>query len=224
MNWMRENCRSSTWPRVLTASVLARPGTPSTSRCPRQSSATIIRSTRPRCPTMTFLTSAIAAWICSASSRTASFSLATSTCAWAMSPRLLRVQSAYRRLRTGAMPARLTQPRGQKTRARSPPPARPEAPIITRRVPRARGGRGRLSSWRGGCGRFRHEPSAETRNTGGDQAAATEDGGLRRPAAGNRRWRTRAWVPSSPAGTSSAGPPRWPGRRTEATSARPTRG
>src|SRR4249919_951307 len=42
---------------VLIAIVLASPGTPSTSRCPRASSATTIRSSRWSCPTMTFLTS-----------------------------------------------------------------------------------------------------------------------------------------------------------------------
>ena len=55
MNWMRENWSPSTCPSVLTASVLARPGTPSTRRWPRQSRATIIRSTSERWPTMTFL-------------------------------------------------------------------------------------------------------------------------------------------------------------------------
>ena len=82
VNWMRENCRSSTCPSVFTASVLARPGTPSTSRWPRQSSATIIRSTRERWPTMTFLISATAAWTWSDSSRTVSFSRVTSIWAW----------------------------------------------------------------------------------------------------------------------------------------------
>src|SRR5664279_932345 len=42
---------------VLMAIVLARPGTPSTSRCPRARRATIIRSSRWSWPTMTFLTS-----------------------------------------------------------------------------------------------------------------------------------------------------------------------
>ena len=78
MNWMRANWRSSTWPSVFTASVLARPGTPSTSRWPRQSRATIIRSTRVFWPTMTLRTSSTAACTRSASSRTASFSFVTS--------------------------------------------------------------------------------------------------------------------------------------------------
>src|SRR2546427_4142008 len=42
---------------VFTASVLARPGTPSTSRWPRASSVTTMRSSRRSCPTMTFLIS-----------------------------------------------------------------------------------------------------------------------------------------------------------------------
>src|SRR5262245_39454409 len=45
------------WARVLIAIVLARPGTPSTRTWPRASSATINRSSRWSCPTMTFLTS-----------------------------------------------------------------------------------------------------------------------------------------------------------------------
>src|SRR5262245_51256995 len=83
---MRANCRSSTWPSVLTASVLARPGTPSTSRCPRHKSATIMRSTSARWPTITLRTSSTAACTASASSRTASFSFATSISAGDMLP------------------------------------------------------------------------------------------------------------------------------------------
>src|SRR5258707_10177607 len=45
------------WARVLMAIVFARPGTPSTRRCPRARRATIIRSSRWSWPTMTFLTS-----------------------------------------------------------------------------------------------------------------------------------------------------------------------
>src|SRR5882762_6018220 len=78
VNWIRAKCRSSTCPRVFTARVLARPGTPSTRRCPRHSRATIMRSMRAFCPTMTFFTSSIAACTCSDSSRTVSFNLLTS--------------------------------------------------------------------------------------------------------------------------------------------------
>jgi hypothetical protein len=41
---------------ALMASVFASPGTPSTSRWPRASSATSIRSSSSSCPTMVFLT------------------------------------------------------------------------------------------------------------------------------------------------------------------------
>src|SRR5262245_13542714 len=94
---MREKARSRTCPRVLTARVLASPGTPSTRRWPRQSSATIIRSIRPFWPTITFLTSRTAFWTCSDSSRTVSFSLATSTSVWAIVRRSLRFSRFGRR-------------------------------------------------------------------------------------------------------------------------------
>src|ERR671937_1113172 len=45
------------WATVFTESVFARPGTPSTRRCPRARSATRIRSSKWSCPTMTFLIS-----------------------------------------------------------------------------------------------------------------------------------------------------------------------
>src|SRR4029079_15835220 len=56
------NCTRWNWPpialaRVFTASVLARPGTPSTRMCPRESSATRSRASRMSWPTMVFLTS-----------------------------------------------------------------------------------------------------------------------------------------------------------------------
>src|SRR5689334_9631324 len=57
VNWMRWNSPPIAWARVLIAIVLARPGTPSTSRWPRARRATTIRSSRWSCPTMTFLTS-----------------------------------------------------------------------------------------------------------------------------------------------------------------------
>src|SRR3954452_19041585 len=57
VNWIRLKSPPIDCARVLIAIVLARPGTPSTSRCPRARSATTIRSSRWSCPTMTFLTS-----------------------------------------------------------------------------------------------------------------------------------------------------------------------
>ena len=57
MNWIRLKSPPIASASVLIAIVLASPGTPSTSRCPRASSATTIRSSRWSCPTMTFLTS-----------------------------------------------------------------------------------------------------------------------------------------------------------------------
>src|SRR5882672_12540409 len=57
VNWMRLNSPEIACATVFTASVFARPGTPSTRRWPRASSATTIRSSRWSCPTMTFLIS-----------------------------------------------------------------------------------------------------------------------------------------------------------------------
>ena len=56
VNWMRWNWPPMAWASVLMAIVLASPGTPSTSRCPRASSATSMRSSSPSCPTIVFLT------------------------------------------------------------------------------------------------------------------------------------------------------------------------
>src|SRR6266702_7976872 len=57
VNWMRLNSPEMACATVFTASVFARPGTPSTSRWPRASSATTMRSSKWSCPTMTFLIS-----------------------------------------------------------------------------------------------------------------------------------------------------------------------
>ena len=54
VNWMRENEASRPRARVLTASVLARPGTPSRSRWPSARRPMVRRSIRPPWPTMTF--------------------------------------------------------------------------------------------------------------------------------------------------------------------------
>src|SRR5712692_2916244 len=59
VNWIRLNSPLIACATVLTASVFARPGTPSTRRCPRASSATTMRSSRWSWPTMTFLISKI---------------------------------------------------------------------------------------------------------------------------------------------------------------------
>ena len=64
MNWMRVKVPPSTCASVLTVSVLARPGTPSSSTWPPASSATSRRSSIASCPTITRLIS------CSASSST----------------------------------------------------------------------------------------------------------------------------------------------------------
>src|SRR5438132_1286054 len=57
VNWIRLNSPLIDCATVFTASVFARPGTPSTKRCPRASSATTMRSSRWSWPTMTFLIS-----------------------------------------------------------------------------------------------------------------------------------------------------------------------
>src|SRR6266508_3491736 len=57
VNCTRWNCAPMALARDLTASVLARPGTPSTRMCPRDSSAMSSRSRSTSCPTMVFLTS-----------------------------------------------------------------------------------------------------------------------------------------------------------------------
>ena len=62
VNWMRLKSRSVTRARVLTARVLARPGTPSSRMCPEASSAIIMRSSSSFWPTMTL---AISARVCS---------------------------------------------------------------------------------------------------------------------------------------------------------------
>src|SRR5205809_7762750 len=54
---MRWNCPPTAAASDFTASVLARPGTPSTSRCPPDSRATAIRSSSTSWPTMVRLTS-----------------------------------------------------------------------------------------------------------------------------------------------------------------------
>src|SRR5512132_687395 len=57
VNWIRLNSPLIACATGFTARVFARPGTPSTSRWPRASSATTMRSSRWSCPTMTFLIS-----------------------------------------------------------------------------------------------------------------------------------------------------------------------
>src|SRR6476619_1864344 len=57
VNWIRLNWPPIDAARVLIAIVLASPGTPSTRRCPRASSATASRSSSTSCPTMIFLNS-----------------------------------------------------------------------------------------------------------------------------------------------------------------------
>src|SRR6476619_3828573 len=57
VNWMRRNVPWMVRASVFTVSVLARPGTPSTSRCPCASIATITRSRKWSWPTTIFFTS-----------------------------------------------------------------------------------------------------------------------------------------------------------------------
>ena len=57
VTWMRLKLPWMARDRVLTVSVLARPGTPSTSRWPLASRATSTRSRKRSCPTTTFFTS-----------------------------------------------------------------------------------------------------------------------------------------------------------------------
>src|SRR5688572_12918118 len=57
VNWMRRNDPRTVRASVLTVSVLASPGTPSTSRWPWASMATSTRSRKWSCPTTTFFTS-----------------------------------------------------------------------------------------------------------------------------------------------------------------------
>src|SRR5258706_4421444 len=57
VNWIRLNSPLIVCATVFTARVFARPGTPSTRRWPRASSATTMRSSRWSCPTITFLIS-----------------------------------------------------------------------------------------------------------------------------------------------------------------------
>src|ERR671937_16590 len=63
----------STWARVAMVNVLARPGTPSSSRCPPASSATSTRSSIPSWPTITRLSSNNAASNCTRASAAASW-------------------------------------------------------------------------------------------------------------------------------------------------------
>ncbi len=58
VNWMRWNFMSSVSDRVLTVSVLARPGTPSSRTCPPVSMPIRMRSIMAFWPTMTLATSA----------------------------------------------------------------------------------------------------------------------------------------------------------------------
>src|SRR5687767_13314989 len=53
VNWMRRKLPPSTFASVLTVSVLARPGTPSSSTCPPVRTATRTRSSMASCPTIT---------------------------------------------------------------------------------------------------------------------------------------------------------------------------
>ena len=73
VNWMRRKVPPTTVATVLMARVLASPGTPSSRMCPRARSATIRRSTRWSCPTMTRLISLKTCFVsvASRSSRTA---------------------------------------------------------------------------------------------------------------------------------------------------------
>ncbi|EWS63431.1 hypothetical protein Y695_03338 [Hydrogenophaga sp. T4] len=57
VNWMRLNCPCTTLASVFTVSVLASPGTPSTSRWPCASMATMTRSRKRSWPTTTRFTS-----------------------------------------------------------------------------------------------------------------------------------------------------------------------
>src|SRR6266511_2377276 len=57
VNCTRWNCAPMALASDLMARVLARPGTPSTRMCPRDSKATSSRSRSTSCPTMVFLTS-----------------------------------------------------------------------------------------------------------------------------------------------------------------------
>src|SRR3954469_6430453 len=57
VNWMRRKTPRSVRASVFTVSVLARPGTPSTSRCPCASMATSTRSRKWSWPTTVFFTS-----------------------------------------------------------------------------------------------------------------------------------------------------------------------
>ncbi len=62
VNWMRLKLRSMTRARLLISSVLARPGTPSSSTWPPANRAIIISSTTWSWPTMTLAISARMAW------------------------------------------------------------------------------------------------------------------------------------------------------------------
>src|SRR3954447_21847478 len=62
VNWTRRNEPPRTWASVRTVSVLARPGTPSSSTWPPASRATSRRSSIASWPTMTRLTSCSASW------------------------------------------------------------------------------------------------------------------------------------------------------------------
>src|SRR6478672_6464953 len=64
VNWMRLKLPRSVRASVLTVSVLARPGTPSTSKWPWARMATSTRSRKWSCPTTTFFTSYSTCSIC----------------------------------------------------------------------------------------------------------------------------------------------------------------
>ncbi len=77
VNWMRENSAATVLQMVLTVSVLARPGTPSSSTWPPVSKPMSTRWTISSWPTMTFLTSwrsasvkALSRWTMSLMART----------------------------------------------------------------------------------------------------------------------------------------------------------